>query len=98
MHLNENYILKLMMLHAESQLENVRLELGSYVLVHYKYYVRLDYITCQINCVGLLHLNSMHLLWKIYHESSTGGVYFSNGAACLAMLFEIHTPSVQHMG
>ena len=29
--------------------------------------------------IGLLHLKSIHPLWKIHHKSSTGGVWFSNG-------------------
>ena len=41
--------------------------------------------------IWLCHLKSIHPLWKILKMSSTGGVWFSDGLACLGTLFEIHT-------
>ena len=50
----------------------------------------------RLKSIGLLHLKSIHLLWKIYHKHSTGGVWFSNGLTYCTTLFTIHTPSVLH--
>ena len=48
--------------------------------------------------IGQLYLKSSLFLWKIYRKHSTEGFRFSNGSADWALLFEIYTPSVLHVG